>query len=109
MHFSRIQNCMLDYTLDVHTLLVLNRFRSRFLTLVLRSQPDNLKLYTVETYESLQGKWLQNFKSLRFFGDFCRRINRYNFFRYHFLTLDLTFFYFSLLFLRKLRRFFKKK
>ena len=35
---------------------------------------------TVETYKSWQGKSLQNFKLLLFFGDFCRHINRYDFF-----------------------------
>ena len=47
-----------------------------------RSSVNHLELgkrleipYTVETYKSLQ-----NFKPLRFFGGFCRLINRYDFF-----------------------------
>ena len=41
-----------------------------------RYSANEVKHNTVETYKSLQGKSSQNFKSLRFFGDFYRRINR---------------------------------
>ena len=39
------------------------------------------KISTVDTHKSLRHKSLRNLKSLRFFRDFCRTINRYDFFR----------------------------